>query len=362
MKWLSDESVTRLRQAADEPDLSDTRYRLIRKIGSGGMSDVYLAEDTLLNRDVAVKIMTVHDAGDLATRMSREAKILARLEHPSIVPIHDVGVLADGRVFYAMKYVRGRRLDECVRAGAQLTDLLRIFQRICEAVSFAHSFGVIHRDLKPENIMVGAFGEVLVMDWGVAKLLGDQRPQSIDSSGGGGEDLEHRATLIQGIDLPAEPETAHGIVVGTPAYMAPEQALGDSQSVSERTDVYALGAILYFMLTGRVPYDAASVAELRSKLISSTGPAKPRSVNQSIPPPLEAACLKALERDAAERYKSAEQFSADIAAFLDGLAVSAYNESFIERASRFVARNRFLVILILAYLVMRFLVLLVFKR
>src|SRR6185369_8848170 len=172
MNWLSDNAVDRLRQEADLPDLGGSKYMVLHKLGSGGMGAVYLAQDVDLGRKVAVKVMNISD-GSLASRMMREARIVALLEHPSIVPIHDVGVLEDGRVFYAMKLVQGKRLDEFANGASSVSDLLRIFQKICEAVAFAHARGVIHRDLKPENIMVGPFGEVLVMDWGVAKVLDD---------------------------------------------------------------------------------------------------------------------------------------------------------------------------------------------
>jgi eukaryotic-like serine/threonine-protein kinase len=172
MNWLSNEAIARLQTASALPDLVGTRYRLIQRVGSGGMGTVYLAEDSLLGRRVALKILDLPELrADLSERLLREAQILARLEHPGIVPVHDAGALADGRVFYAMKFVEGERLDALVKRIDGIPDRLRIVQRICEAVAFAHARGILHRDLKPENIMVGPFGEVLVMDWGVAKIL-----------------------------------------------------------------------------------------------------------------------------------------------------------------------------------------------
>ena len=169
---LDDRRLRHLQEIADLPDLSGTRYRPLRRLGRGGMGSVYLVEDADLGREAALKALTVPDSGsDLTARLVSEARLLARLEHPNIVPVHDLGTLPDGRVFYVMKYVRGERLDEWRGKGPTRPEMLRLFLKICEAVAFAHARGVVHRDLKPENVMVGAFGEALVMDWGVAKIL-----------------------------------------------------------------------------------------------------------------------------------------------------------------------------------------------
>ena len=172
MRWLSDQRLRHLRQLAAHPDFASTKYRVINELARGGMGTVYLAHDAELNRQVAVKVLNTPElTEDLRERMIREAQIIAQLEHPGIVPVHDVGVLPDGRVFYAMKYVRGSRLDEYAAEVDSLKDRLRKFQKVCDAVAFAHAHDVIHRDLKPQNIMIGSFGEVLVLDWGVAKIL-----------------------------------------------------------------------------------------------------------------------------------------------------------------------------------------------
>src|SRR6204780_2954750 len=172
MRHLSDNALARLRNGTELPDLSGTRYRLIAQVARGGMGVVYAAEDQRLQRRVALKVLEVPgNEGDLASRLIREARVLARLEHPGIVPVHDAGTLADGRVFYTMKFVEGQRLDKFIEGVESVQDRLRLFLRICEAVAFAHTRGVLHRDLKPANIMVGPFGEVLVMDWGLAKIL-----------------------------------------------------------------------------------------------------------------------------------------------------------------------------------------------
>src|SRR6185503_12470601 len=171
MRWLSDAAVDHLREVADRPDLAQTPYELQEPIARGGMGTVYRARDRRLDRDVAIKVMNAPaPAPAELERMRNEARILARLEHPGILPVHDLGALPDGRLFYVMKLVRGQRLDEAI-AEQPLHARLRTFGRICEAVAFAHAQGVVHRDLKPENVMVGPFGEVLVLDWGVAKIL-----------------------------------------------------------------------------------------------------------------------------------------------------------------------------------------------
>ncbi|HZM99651.1 MAG TPA: serine/threonine-protein kinase, partial [Pyrinomonadaceae bacterium] len=163
MKWLSDDKLDHLRTVVTNPDFSSTKYTFIKELGRGGMGAVYLAEDRELNRLVAIKVLNTPEISeDMRNRMVREAQIIAGLEHPGIVPVHDVGTLPDGRVFYAMKFVRGSRLDEYAAVNDSIRDRLRKFQAVCDAVAFAHAHGVIHRDLKPQNIMIGSFGEVLV--------------------------------------------------------------------------------------------------------------------------------------------------------------------------------------------------------
>src|SRR4030095_6262467 len=287
MKWLSDNVVERLREEADLPDFGSSKYLVLHKLGSGGMGTVYLAQDVDLGRKVAVKVMNAADSTEaLASRMMREARIVALLEHPSIVPIHDVGKLEDGRVFYAMKLVQGKRLDQAAADRTSLLDLLRIFQKVCEAVAFAHARNVIHRDLKPENIMVGPFGEVLVMDWGVAKLLGAAR--SVDDSTSEDERVESYnlddPDLVATLPLPgySPADTRAGTVIGTPAYMAPEQARGQTELLDQRSDIYALGAILYFLVTGSPPYETSAATETLDKARARRW-VRPRQVDAKIP-------------------------------------------------------------------------------
>jgi serine/threonine protein kinase len=351
---LSDRALDHLRHVTEWPDFSGTRYELRGEVARGGMGVVYVARDRDLERDVALKVIAAEVADpEAAARLRREARIIARLEHPGIVPVHDTGTLPDGRVFYAMKLVSGRRLDELVREGVPLRERLRLLLRICEPVAFAHAHDVIHRDLKPENVMVGPFGEVLVMDWGVAR-----HREGRSSTG---------APRIAPVGAaPAAPGvTAHGTVLGTPAYMAPEQARGDVERVDARADVYALGAVLYFMLTGHPPGrhtagpDAPTRTWARPRQASATHVVPPRHVAPDIPRPLEAICLRALTTDPDGRYAAVSDLAADLARFLEGEPVSAYPEGVFRRASRFAGKYRTPILLVLAYLVMRVALLLV---
>jgi serine/threonine protein kinase len=328
MKPISDRTVDRLLQAAELPDLSDTRYRMVGKLGCGGMGTVYLVEDDELKRQVALKVLSdPAPAQALSDRLLREARHLARLEHPNIVPVHDAGRLSDGRAYYVMKYVRGQQLDSWRLENPTRSALLRMFRNICEAVAFAHAQGVIHRDLKPQNIMVGSFGEALIMDFGVAKALGGVTPDA-------GE-MPQEAVRQQ--DAGA---TAAGAVLGTPGYMAPEQARGEVDALDQRTDVYALGAILCFLLSGRTdpPGDPGTPRALRS------------------------ICRKATAERPEDRYPGADDLARDVDSFLDGRPVGAHREGLWEVAGRLLARNHVLVLLILSYLVMRMLVLFFFGR
>ena len=286
---ISDRAIDRLRDAAAWPEL-DARYEITGVAGYGGMGTVYIARDHVLDREVAVKVLDLADhRGSRAARLQREAHILAKLDHPGIVPVHDAGRLIDGRAFYVMKLVQGRRLDTLMADRPPLAERLTLFTRILEAVAFAHAHGIVHRDLKPENVMVGGFGEVYVMDWGVAQ--------------DGGADAE-----------PA--------VVGTPGFMPPEQET--ACGVDRRADVFALGAML-------------------GHLIGDRGPAALRAI-----------AMKARDQDANARYQSVESFAADLARFRNQDPVEAYQESLTERFVRLYRRYELPILLLVAYVVMRF--------
>ena len=331
MKSLSDRVVARLQADMQMPDLSGTRYNLLRYVACCGMGSVWLAEDTVLKRRVALKVLDLAaPADDLDVRLLREARILAGLEHPGMVPVHDAGTLADGRAFCCMKYVEGQTLAQHI-ATLNLPDRLRLLERIAEPVDFAHARGFIHRDLKPDNVMIGAFGEVLVMDWGLAKV--------------GVTSLEAGETEIATAVQPTQNSlrvTGQGSVLGTRGYMSPEQARGDIE-VDHRTDIFSLGAILTFMLTGSAP----------GELPAASG---------SVPRTLRAICEKAMAADPNARYQSARGMTADITHYLNGEPVSAYPEGLLERSGRVFTRHRTAVVLVAVYLIMRVLFILFGRR
>lgn len=329
MKFLPDQIVARLQTEMQTPDLSGTRYRALELLGQGGMGAVWLAQDSILQRRVALKIFTAENSSaELVARLMQEAVVLAHLEHPGIVPVHDAGTLADGRTFYCMKLVEGQTLDRYARK-LPLREKLRLFQRIAEPLTFAHSRGIIHRDLKPANVMVGSFGEVLIMDWGLAKVMEEAGASAATTQVLGHEFTRAVQRLKPGALAPenALATTAHGTVLGTPGYMAPEQERGEVNLIDQRTDVFALGSILKQLL--REP------------------PGSPR--------PLRAICGKAMSAEMSARYASVQELAADIGQYLDGMPVSAYRENILERSARLVSRNRVAVVLVLAYLFMRLL-------
>lgn len=323
---LSNRAVSHLQGLVSEAPEPAERYMLGEVVGRGGMGVVHRAHDTVLERDVAIKLLDSTNAltRDIADRLRREAGILARLDHPGIVAVHDMGVFEDGRAYYVMRLVRGKRLDEHAAAGVRRGDVLRIMLRLCETVAFANAEGVVHRDLKPGNVMIGPFGEVLVLDWGVAKVLAPANHAEIVSP----SEASHPQRDVA--------DTADGAIVGTPGYMSPEQQAGGSGSVDQRADVYALGVML-------------------QELLRQT----PESRDQgSVPRALGAivACATALQP--AGRYSSALQLADDIRRWMDGQAVTAYRERPFERAFRLYQQHQTAVLLVGTYLVVRTVILL----
>jgi serine/threonine-protein kinase len=285
------------------------RYRLTRRIGKGGMGEVLAARDEQVGRDVAIKRMRAAAPHERAIqRFLREASIQGRLQHPAIVPVHEIGRDSDGLPFFVMKKLTGITLGKVVsddeqRAAFSLQRILRAFADVCLAVAFAHRYGIVHRDLKPDNILLGDFGEVYILDWGVAKIVGED----------GEPDVGEFADVGSGS---GEHATAVGTTIGTAGYMAPEQALGQSD-IDGRTDIYALGCVLFEILAGQ-PLHPRGPAGIRSALAGCDARPSQRPTGREIPPELDALCLAATARDRDARIQTARELGDRVQRFLDG--------------------------------------------
>lgn len=312
----------------------DDTLAITRFLAEGGLGKVWVAKDHAVQREIVLKQLRDASAGDTTKdRFLHEAQVTAGLEHPNIVPVYGLNADIEGQPYYTMKYVRGdtfadmiERHHEATTSVNDLNQLFDVFQHICNAVSYAHSRGIIHRDLKPENIAIGEFGEVLVLDWGLAKRLKNTSTPATDAS----------STL-------SNDQSRHGRVMGTPNYMAPEQARGATDEMDERTDIYALGAILFEVLTGRPPrYKGERAKDIRTVLNDIQAGHIPgvRELAPSVPKRLESICLKALEVSNADRYQTVADLRHDLMAFRNYLPVKAHRESFIEKTRRLIARHR----------------------
>jgi WD40 repeat protein len=315
--------------AADDP----RRYDLTDELGSGGLGRILEAYDRRLGRTIALKELLRPGPTERA-RFVREALITARLEHPAIIPVHDVGCWPSGETFYVMKRVSGRSLREVMTETRTLDERLALLPNliaVADAMAYAHSHRVIHRDLKPANILIGPFGETVVIDWGLAKDLrsGDEDP----------------APTVGPEPLADEHLTRTGTILGTPAYMPPEQAEG--RAVDERADVYTLGAILYELLSGRLPYQGGSRPDAVTNQFQylDTSPPPIEQLQPGVPPDLAAVVRKAMARDPAARYRSAHEFAEDLRNFQTGRLVSAHHYSRPTLIGRWLRRNRVPVII-----------------
>ncbi len=301
------------------------RYRLGAELGRGGMGRVVEAFDTLLGRTVAFKEVLPNAAGSLARRFRREVEITARLEHPSIVPLYDAGTTPDGRPYYVMRRVTGQPLDQLIgktRSLADRTAFLPNMLAACEAIAHAHKRGVIHRDLKPGNILVGELGETVVIDWGLAKIVGEK-----DFS-------TNQPTVPSSAD---SLQTQIGSVFGTPGFMAPEQARGEELDTAG--DVFALGACLYHVLAGRPPVKGTSATEVIASTLKHE--IKPlRDVAEGVPAELAAIVGKALAYEAKQRYANAGELAEDLRRYTTGQLVAAHDYTRVQRLVRFARRNR----------------------
>ncbi len=284
--------------------LPDHGYKMGHTIGRGGMGEVIAAHDQRIGRDVAIKRMRNPTPSKESTlRFLREARIQARLDHPSIVPVHEMGVDGNGRPFFTMKRIAGKTLAKLISEGESLHRLLRAFTEVCLAIDFAHHRGVVHRDLKPANIICGGYGEVYVLDWGVARVLADP------------PDTE-QGVSIQPLDETPDPEdsTKSGALLGTPGYIPPEQIEGIPPAPP--ADVYSLGCILFEILACEPLHPRGESAIGRTLSTPQASPAK-RRPDRSIPPELDRACFEALANDPDER-PTARELADRVQAYLDG--------------------------------------------
>lgn len=318
------------------PAMPTTRYNRQHLHATGGIGQVWVARDQNINRDIALKELRPDRVGSAGhrDRFLFEAQVTGQLEHPGVVPVYDLDANGDSPT-YAMRFFRGRTLKEAIDVYHQrkadglaqpveFADLLNAFTSICNTIEYAHSRGVIHRDLKGHNVVLGDFGEVIVLDWGLAKQCDQADADEVNEP----------------VSADSSSSTQVGAVVGTPAYMSPEQAAGQSEHVGPGSDVYALGVILFEILAGRPPFKAESTLKLLQKVIHESIPTEPLS---SAPKPLAAVCLKALAKQPEDRFESPREMADDIRRFMADEPVHAWREPFLARCARWARRHRTLV-------------------
>ena len=323
--------------------VATTTISVNRRLGRGGLGDVYYANDKSTGRELAVKFLNGWAVSQEALRESFqfEATVTSQLEHPNIVPVYVTGATPDGRPFYAMRLIPGKTLGAAINEfhdrrhahdaasdrSARYRELLGQFALVCKAIAYAHDRGVLHRDIKPANIMLGKFGEVVVLDWGLAARI--DRDDRARESG-------EQSIVMPTIALDSAPAAKRGIS-GTPAYMSPEQHDG-AVPVGQASDVYGLGATLYHLLTGSPPYDG-DVAAIREKVLSGSL-APPSRVKRGVSPAIEAVCMKACAHDPVDRYETPLELAHDIDAYLADNPVTAYREPLLRRLARWTRRHR----------------------
>src|SRR5262245_104291 len=327
------------------PSSTGSRFRILRPFAKGGLGEVLVAQDEELHREVVVKQIQQQHADDAESRSRfvMEAEITGGLEHPGIVPVYGLGQYADGRPYYAMRFVRGDSLKQAVERfhkadvpgrdpGERRLEMRKLLGRmidVCQAIAYAHSRSVLHRDLKPGNIMLGKYGETLVVDWGLAKPLDKPEEHGPKSEEG---------KLMLSTAGSATP-TLMGTALGTPQFMSPEQAAGRLDQLGPSADVYSLGATLYCVLTGQAPFTDTDTGEVLQKVQRGEFP-KPREVKPSVPAALEAVCLKAMALKPQYRYATPQLLADDLEHWLADEPVSAYPEPWTAKAGRWLRRHR----------------------
>jgi serine/threonine protein kinase len=323
--------------------LRDKKYDIGGVVAQGGMGAILNAKESITERTVAMKVMLDSLSHHGVMRFISEAKVTAQLEHPNIVPVYELGVDENEQVFYTMKLVKGETLMEVIEklsAGDEETSkkyplpaLLTLFQKVCDAVAFAHSKGVIHRDLKPENVMIGGYGEVLVMDWGLAKVLS------------GDESTLEKTHHVSGIKIANDPVpasfTLDGAVLGTPQYMSPEQAKGNIELIDELSDIYSLGAIFYSILTLRPPVAGENAHDVVNRVMEGkVEPLTPFNKKFKIPDSLVAVVKKAMSVNRKKRYQSVAALQSDLTAFQNGFATMAERAGVVRQLLLLIQRNK----------------------
>jgi formylglycine-generating enzyme required for sulfatase activity len=330
---------------------SDARYQIADELGRGGMGAVFTVRDRTLDRELAMKVLLAPpptlEAGPAdqrrRRRFLREARITGQLDHPGVLPVHELGEDRSGHLFFTMRRVTGDDLgclfeDMREKGGArEMNRALRLLQRVCETVAYAHHHGIVHRDLKPPNVLVGERDEIFVTDWGLAFHWGEEQEEEATSSG------EPRGN---------DPlRTAAGTVLGTPAYMAPEQALGLREGIGPRTDVYALGAILYQLLNGHPPFVVTGEKTPATAVLEALADGPPPTRAGS-PPELVSISRKAMACDPADRYRDAGGLATDLDAYLEGRAVAAHGSGAWTQLAKWIGRHRSLAAVMAAVLIL----------
>jgi len=329
----------------EEPKSTDKRpskhrFHVIRPHAKGGLGEVLLAFDSELNREVALKQIRgpYADQTDSRQRFMLEAEVTGGLEHPGIVPVYSLGLYADGRPYYAMRFIHGVSLRQAIKRlhketpegerDFELRKLIKRFIDVCNAIDYSHARGILHRDLKPDNIMLGEYGETLVVDWGLAK------PVDVDV-----DPIRRTSKPLALSHASGVLATQVGSTVGTPQYMSPEQAAGQLDILGAPSDIYSLGATLYCLLTERPPFEKGDLSEILDRVQRGDFP-KPRALNPALAKPLEACCLKAMKKHPQERYPSARALAEDLERWLADEPVTVYRETLRERSWRWLRKHR----------------------